>query len=248
MDTWTFLDDLNVKVYCISLKTREDRFQASRAEFERVGLLPRVEYFRPDPDPISGRRGCWRSHIHIIHDCGNSGPVLIFEDDVVFLSDWKESVRRIKWFLLLKKYWDVLFLGGMIYDINFEYRHPDVFKARVLTTHAYFISQQFIRELRNDFDFHPDKYKSLTIDCYYLRAANDSFVLKKQCCGQNTSLGSDIDWPIPKSRALRKCTELVLSTIGWNALDVNNWFAMRIGILNPLRTLVQIAEFFGILA
>ena len=50
---WSFLDS----VYCISLKSREDRARSAAAEFHRVGLCRQVMFYRPDKHPVKGING-----------------------------------------------------------------------------------------------------------------------------------------------------------------------------------------------
>jgi hypothetical protein len=56
---WSFVD----AVYCISLKTREDRVASASAEFHKVGLCRQVLFHRPDRHPNNGIVGCWESTV-----------------------------------------------------------------------------------------------------------------------------------------------------------------------------------------
>ena len=109
------------KIYCINLPECKNRWERVSKEFKKVGILNRVErIWTTPPDKnfkISSLRlptmfGCGLSHLkslfHAMHE--NVENVLIFEDDVVFVDDYKE--RLIVSINELPKEWDILFLGG----------------------------------------------------------------------------------------------------------------------------------------
>jgi hypothetical protein len=79
---WSFLD----AVYCISLKSRDDRVAQAAEEFHRAGLCRSVIFYRPAKHPEKGIIGSWESHRTVARAGLAQGArrVLIFEDDVLF--------------------------------------------------------------------------------------------------------------------------------------------------------------------
>ncbi len=79
---WSFLDG----VYCISLKTREDRVIQSAEEFHKTGLCSKVLFYRPTKHPEKGIIGSWESHRALASTGHQNGSdrILVFEDDVLF--------------------------------------------------------------------------------------------------------------------------------------------------------------------
>ena len=188
MDTWNFLDDFNVKVYCISLMNRRDRYFSSTEEFLRVRLLSRVVYYRPDKE-VDGRSGCWHSHKRII--CANRGrPLLIFEDDVKFSEDWTDQVQFIKGFLADKTLqWDLFRLGGKVLKVLEEGEH--VSRAECFYLHAYFVHGDYGSKLAANRQYSPTLYRTVHNDYYHRLNNSRNYILNRQICSQDEELGSD---------------------------------------------------------
>jgi len=110
------------KIYCINLPQNKDRWNTVSKEFEKVGIMDKVERIWATPPhekctipklnkPI-GEFGCWLSHgkaiVHAIES--NVENILIVEDDTTFTN---ESSLLLKTALSeLPNNWDILFLGG----------------------------------------------------------------------------------------------------------------------------------------
>jgi hypothetical protein len=93
---WSFLD----AVFCISLKTRDDRVAQAAEEFHRAGLCRHVLFYRPTKHPQKGIIGSWESH-RAVAQAGlarGAKQVLVFEDDVLFTRDVRrrdlDNIRR----------------------------------------------------------------------------------------------------------------------------------------------------------
>lgn len=141
--------------YCISLRSREDRFQKIQDELKRVGLHDMTEYYRPEKHPKGGRVGCWYSHAHIMQLAEQKKQrfVLILEDDAKFLPNLE--LNRLHKAVQIFKNWpayiaDILYLGHVPYWMK-PTIFPQIYETRSLTTHAYIanihgsLCQQIIR-------------------------------------------------------------------------------------------------------
>ena len=144
---WSFLD----AAFCISLKTRDDRFAQAAAEFHKVGLCQRVVFYRPDKHPKSGFIGGWAAHRAVAMDALERGcqRTLICEDDVLF-------TRRIRPATLgaieralgaLPPNWMIFFLGHWPLAAYFV-RH-NVLRTSSGCSHAYIASPRLLRWLRD---------------------------------------------------------------------------------------------------
>ena len=107
-------------IFCINLPDSTDRWAAVQCEFDRVGILDRVERVwtpRPTTKPRGykwiGQYGAVLSHckaLQLAIDLG-ANNVLIFEDDVVF--EHKTPEKHLEQSLKeLPPNWDMFYLGG----------------------------------------------------------------------------------------------------------------------------------------
>lgn len=129
------LDD--TEIWCISLKCRNDRYIKVCKEFEKVGLLNKVNFYRPNLDPEGGIKGCNRSHLYCIKKSfANNKKALVFEDDVSFKKDWKEKLLHIKEFLNNNKKWDILRLGGVLISLHSESTQSNIWLCKTLNNEA----------------------------------------------------------------------------------------------------------------
>ncbi|HEY1601636.1 MAG TPA: glycosyltransferase family 25 protein [Pirellulales bacterium] len=109
-------------VYCLTLASRPDRWQAFRSRLPRDWpfaepirvravdgrLAPPPAWWRSGP----GAWGCYRSHLSILEDCLNKRieSVLLLEDDAIFVPDFREKVEEF--FSHLPDDWSFVYLGG----------------------------------------------------------------------------------------------------------------------------------------
>lgn len=88
-----------IPIYCINLLEREDRYQDSVSEFERVGLMDHVIFKRVNKSKYGGTYGCFESHMNIYKESlkKNYPYILIFEDDFIFRDDnLDKCISRVK--------------------------------------------------------------------------------------------------------------------------------------------------------
>ena len=142
---WSFLDG----VYCISLKSREDRVINVAAQFHKVGLCRKVLFYRPLRHPGRGYIGSWESHRAVAEHAREREyqTTLIFEDDVQFVRRLSpRSVRAIgraiEW---LPPDWMIFFLGH--WPLWAYFVRPNVLRTSSGCAHAYIVSPRLLHWL-----------------------------------------------------------------------------------------------------
>lgn len=118
-----------MKKYCITLAERYDRTVQAKNEFSNCGLnVEMVTGIKLSPGWI----GCRESYL----SCLNLGKNVfaIFEDDVMFMRCWRQTIRKAM--LQLPKDWDALYLGATLNE-PLERYSDNLFRLRKgWTTHA----------------------------------------------------------------------------------------------------------------
>jgi glycosyl transferase, family 25 len=143
---WSFLDG----VYCISLKSREDRAVSVAAQFHKVGLCRQVQFYRPLRFPGRGYIGSWESHRAVARHARERGcqRTLICEDDVQFVRRLTpRSVRAIGRAIAgLPPDWMIFFLGH--WPLWAYFVRPNVLRTSSGCAHAYIVSPRLLRWLQ----------------------------------------------------------------------------------------------------
>jgi hypothetical protein len=144
---WSFLD----AVYCISLKSRDDRVQWVAGEFHRTGLCRYVQFYRPDKHPEKGVIGSWESHRRVAMRALEEGHrhALVFEDDVQFFGDVtpRRLARAADALRNLPDDWRILYLGH--WPVEAWFARPHLLNTRSACAHAYIISPRLMTWLRD---------------------------------------------------------------------------------------------------
>ncbi len=107
---------------CINLDRRPERWEQAEAQFalhqiNPVRRFPALDGWTLDVPPgwdgSPGAYGCLQSHLSVVREARRSGlsQILIFEDDVVFDSDFNERFSR--YVSQLPSDWDMLLFGGL---------------------------------------------------------------------------------------------------------------------------------------
>jgi hypothetical protein len=142
---WSFLDG----IYCISLKSRDDRATAVAAQFHQAGLCRQLLFYRPLRYPGRGYIGSWESHRAVAAHARARGcqATLIFEDDVQFVRRLTpRSVRAIGRALAgLPTDWMIFFLGH--WPLWAYFVRPNVLRTSSGCAHAYIASPRLLRWL-----------------------------------------------------------------------------------------------------
>ncbi len=144
---WSFLD----RVFCICLRTREDRMRHASAQFHRVGLCRHVLFYRPDRHPEKGIIGSWEAHRSVAMRAlaEGAGRVLIFEDDVLFNRRvTPRTLRAIAAALdSLPEGWMLFYLGH--WPLRAWFLRPGVLRTSSGCAHAYIASRRLLEWLRD---------------------------------------------------------------------------------------------------
>jgi len=135
---WSFLDS----VYCISLKSRDDRAQRVAEQFHKTGLCRQVVFYRPTKHPKKGIIGSWESHRAVARLARERGcrAVLVCEDDVLFVGRLTPGrVRAIGAALQsLPANWMIFHLGH--WPLRAFFVRRDVLQTVSACAHAYVAS------------------------------------------------------------------------------------------------------------
>ncbi|KKM26889.1 hypothetical protein LCGC14_1580230 [marine sediment metagenome] len=99
----------NLKVFCINLDDRPDRWAEVQEEVKKIGIT--IERF-PAIKHKRGHTGCILSHIEVWKMAKSLGVWMTIEDDILFLSHPKQNLEKaIK---QLPDDWDMLYLGATL--------------------------------------------------------------------------------------------------------------------------------------
>ena len=145
------------KSYVINLDRRPERWEHAREELSSAGFEPTrfsavngSEHEDADKYDNPGALGCMLSHINIMRETREMGPVAFFEDDVV-LEDGFASVFEAAWNELPED-WEALYLGG------YNKTEPEAVGENLgiinhtLSTHAYIMTRKAREFVLNSFD------------------------------------------------------------------------------------------------
>ena len=154
------------RIYCLTLRRREDRQKNAEAVFKALGILgSSVEWvFGPDR-PIdhhghpNGNMGCTMGHRWILDDIVTDGVehALVFEDDVAIAPVSPENLEELvkpqetfsEMIAEAPNDWDMLYLGGQ-YGSNPQYRHSEhvIRFNTMLTTSSYGVSWEMAAKMQ----------------------------------------------------------------------------------------------------
>jgi hypothetical protein len=137
------------RIYCISLKDREDRQASVKKQFARVGLDERVVFFLARRHPDNCEQGIFESHQACLKMGLDAGArhILVFEDDVVFGPiDPQRLSAGIDFFR--RQTDDVLFFLGCLIGKSRPTETPGVRKVNYrCLSHAYLINAALARRI-----------------------------------------------------------------------------------------------------
>lgn len=110
MNSFDYFDE----IYCINLDKRTSRWELTQQEFKKLGILDRVKRFSAI-DNLGGKRGCFESHMKIIHMAKekNLRNVFIFEDDVAVLPCYSHGKFEKSINYLKQQTWEFFYMGGL---------------------------------------------------------------------------------------------------------------------------------------
>jgi len=140
---WSFVD----AVYCISLRSRRDRFDVAVEQFHRLGLCRHVTFLRPVKGPRGGVvRAIWEAHRACLSHARGRGAAtaLVLEDDVVFLP-WMRPhhlERAAAAMRDLPRDWRGFYLGHL--PLRSYFVRPRVVRTVSASLHAYVASPRLM--------------------------------------------------------------------------------------------------------
>jgi hypothetical protein len=157
-DPWAFFP----LVFCINLKTRDDRYQEARQELARVGLK-RVIFYRAESQEDRDK-GCIDSHMACLDYAIKQGVpyILIFEDDVLFQGDHQDNMRRVVDFIKQHPECPFLHLGGFIFR-KIERLGEHFLRGAIMTTHAYVITAEHAKTLLAE----RPRFSGMSVDTFF---------------------------------------------------------------------------------
>jgi GR25 family glycosyltransferase involved in LPS biosynthesis len=142
---WDFFD----RIYCISLANRPDRQEHARGQFERVGLLDRVEFVIVDKHPTDSEHGIFESHLECLRKglAAGSQNIVVFEDDILFLRFSPKLLDRAITFMKTNADWDMFFFGCFVYSSR-KTSFPSILQVQYrCTAHAYVVNRSFAQRI-----------------------------------------------------------------------------------------------------
>jgi GR25 family glycosyltransferase involved in LPS biosynthesis len=158
MDWKTFIDINNIKVFCICLIDRNDKYKSVITEFKKINLIQHVNFHRPEKNDIPAL-GCFLSHKHCMMDAFNDKKhALVFEDDVVFTSDCSGKIGHVNEFLNHEMNadikWDTIRLGCFLTSIHKDKHNTShVQLSKSFMAHALIYNANLMQTLLNDDTF-----------------------------------------------------------------------------------------------
>jgi GR25 family glycosyltransferase involved in LPS biosynthesis len=158
-----FLTKNTIKIYCICLNSRDDKYNIVCDEFKKLDLVKHVNFHRPEKNNNPGL-GCFLSHKYCMNNASSENKhALVFEDDIVFTEDWLFKINKISDFLDTIDNWDTIrfgcFLSSLHKDIN---NTPYIHLSKSYMTHAICYNKKFIRHIL----FNEKVDESVQIDDY----------------------------------------------------------------------------------
>lgn len=134
------------KIFCITLKHREDRQRYALENLD--GVFGQLELWRVEKDIENPERGCFTSHQGIAQYGIENGcdRILVFEDDATLPRRPRlREIHRINGFLN-RELGDLLHLGGIVGEAQFT-RFRGITKGSLFCTHAYIITRRGMNKL-----------------------------------------------------------------------------------------------------
>lgn len=174
MNSFDYFDE----IYCINLDERTDRWEHAQKEFEKAGILERVQRFSAIRD-VDGRIGVIKSNLAIIKIAKEKKlkNVLIFEDDVEFIIDdpQTELQKSINQAQGIK--WHLFYLGANTHEKLIKFKPNLILLKNAFAVHSMAYSDlmydNFIRKYEN---IKTIKNFDDILDVYLARQIQDKYI------------------------------------------------------------------------
>ena len=169
MNSWNFFD----KIYCINLYEQNERYNYITNLFNSLDI-PFV-FYRTNRSLLSGKQGCFESHINVINDAAKNkfNNIIIFEDDVIPNNITEKRINDLVSFIKNNDF-DILYLGSkpdITKDSKIIDKNKNIYKIKTLTAHSYVLNKNTIEKLKNL------KYEDQPIDVYYKKKLENSYAI-----------------------------------------------------------------------
>lgn len=168
---WDFVD----KAYVITLDSATHRHARVDRELERVQLTNKAEVVKMRRHPISGKHGCWDSHVRIVDQAKRDGArtALVLEDDFQFTDDYDQYLQYARQFVesMPPDSWDFLLLGLFAVDTSRapELPLPSEVQKHIVRvgcgwqTHAYIVNAPVIQAGLSPREYDPAKKQQIDL-------------------------------------------------------------------------------------
>ncbi len=184
---WDFFD----RLYCISLRSRDDRRQSALNEFAKVGLADRVEFIIVDRVSDDFEREVYESHMLCLQKglAAGANHIVIFEDDVEFDRFDSKRLKKCTEFLKQHSGWKVFLLGALIRSSTTT-AESCVQKVRYQSlTHAYALNRHYAETLANR------PWSGIVNDTLFQPLEDDVYAIYPMCAFQKNFTSDNYKYP-----------------------------------------------------
>jgi GR25 family glycosyltransferase involved in LPS biosynthesis len=194
------LNELFPLSYCTNMDYRPDRWEQAQQEISKVGITPirasGVIWNGTENKVYNGYIGCGLTHLNCLKlALEKNESVLMFEDDVLFINDYLNTINSA--IEELPTDWDMFYLGGNICRSIFRFSEHLGRLTHAQATHAYGVNKIFLPYLVS----HLETRKDAIIDVIYgneIIPRNKCFItipmVAIQRNGQSDIEGKNIDF------------------------------------------------------
>jgi len=186
-NAWDFFD----RLYCISLREREDRRKSAQAEFEKAGLGHRVEFVIGDRLSNDFEKEVYESHMICLRKGLEAGAknIVVFEDDVEFDGFQADKLKSCVDFLKQNPRWKVFLLGALIRSST-RTNNPSVQKVRYQSlTHAYALNRHYAERLAYE------PWQGIVNDTLFRPLTDDVYAMYPMCAFQKGFTSDNYKYP-----------------------------------------------------
>ncbi len=186
-NVWDFFD----RLYCVSLREREDRRRSAQAEFVKVGLGNRVEFLICERYSNDFEKEVYDSHMMCLRKGLEAGAknIVIFEDDIEFDRFDPKRFECCTDFLQKHPEWKVMLLGALIRSSQ-KTSDPCVQKVRYQSlTHAYVLNRHYAETLAYE------PWQGIVNDTLFRPLNDDVYALYPMCAFQKNFTSDNYKYP-----------------------------------------------------
>jgi hypothetical protein len=154
---------------CITVKERDERFEAAKQELKKAGLK-QVVFYRSSRQ-AERDKAIIDAHIACLRYAIDQGApyALIFEDDVLFLEGYEANLKRAIDLMKARSDWNLFHLGGFIFR-KVERVSPYIVRGGIITAHGYVIRTEFAKRVLEKRPY----CSGMSIDLFYTALNGDA--------------------------------------------------------------------------